>query len=165
MRLFVALWPSAEVREQLRRRLAGSGRLTSTERWHVTLCFLGDVPDDRLIEVERALDGLPAHPPITLRLAGSRTFGRGVLAARVAGDLAELGALHRDVATALDAGTRPYEPHLTITYHRTLAVQQVLEGYRSPDWTADRFTLVQSSAGYHRLRSWPLSGEPMRRYD
>ena len=144
----MAIWPPADVVDHLWRRVPAGLRLTPLERWHITLCFLSEADPG---EVERALDGLPSHPPVTLRLAGSRQFGRKVLAAGVEGDLT---VLHRSILEALGADRRPLIPHLTVTYHRPPDLQW--EGYRGPEWTADEIRLVHSQDGYHRLRSWPL---------
>lgn len=169
MRLFVAVFPTDEVRADLRRRLApAQARLTAADKWHITLAFLGDVPEDRRADVERALSDVPTAGPITLRLVSGGRFGRGrstAVWAGVDGDLDALSRLHSDIRAALDAAgqssdDRPLTPHLTLAYSREPAVLHALEGYRGPQWTVDDFVLVQShhrdGGGYQTLRSWPL---------
>jgi RNA 2',3'-cyclic 3'-phosphodiesterase len=142
MRLFVALYPSAEavddVVAQVGRlrvgELAARGinvRLTRPENLHVTLAFLGEVDDDRLPEVTAALDRAAqswkggtarANDPPQVRLAGGGRFGRGrftVLWTGLTGDVDALHALSRAVRRELRRGRLPYDnkrfrPHLTI---------------------------------------------------
>ncbi|MEH1016118.1 2'-5' RNA ligase family protein [Micromonospora sp. CPCC 206060] len=73
MRLFVALYPPAEVLDhifaEMDRLLVGQAaandvnvRLVDRETAHITLAFLGDVDDDRLPEVTAALARAAARP-------------------------------------------------------------------------------------------------------
>ena len=176
MRLFVGLFPPEDVllelRELLTRALGGAGRrvrLTPVERWHLTLAFLGEVDPGRLGDVGRALDGVPAAGPITLRMSGGGSFGRGrssVLWAGVDGDLAGLVALQAGIREALEEhglphDTRPFTPHLTVAYATSPDVRAALTDHAGPTWTAQDFVLVHSrhteGAGYEILRSWPCS--------
>jgi RNA 2',3'-cyclic 3'-phosphodiesterase len=170
VRLFVAVFPTDEVRADLQRRLVpGAGdrhvRLTSADRWHVTLAFLGEVPDERRAEVERALTGVTAKGAFTLRLAAGGRFGKGrstAVWAGVRGDLGALTDLHAGIRGALDDhglayDDRPLTPHLTLAYGRA---DVLLDGYLGPQWTVEEFVLVRShhrdGGGYERLRSWSL---------
>src|SRR4051812_28340278 len=72
MRLFIAVWPPAELTARvagLRRPDVPGLRWTSPEQWHVTLRFLGSVADGDLAAVVGALatalitDG-DARPPV-----------------------------------------------------------------------------------------------------
>ena len=148
-------------------------RLTPVERWHLTLVFLGEVADERLGEVERALDGVPdarrisreptrgpAGGPgrrqpgraIELRLAGAGRFdnrGSSALWTGVAGDLAGLSGLHVDLRAALalaglPADERAFRPHLTIAYSRGGRATVALTDYAGPAWCVDEFVLVRS---------------------
>ena len=169
MRLFVAVFPTDEVRADLRRRLAPAGaRLTAADKWHITLAFLGDVPEERRADVERTLSDVPTAGPITLRLVSGGRFGRGrstAVWAGVDGELDALTRLHGGIRGALDAAgqstdDRPLTPHLTLAYSREPVVRDALEGYRGPRWTVDDFVLVQShhrdGGGYEILRRWRL---------
>ena len=88
-RLFVAVTPSAAAIADLGAVVDGlhvsqanrpghSTRLAARDRWHVTVVFLGDVPEER---VDGAADAIQAGTaelaPFELRLAGGGTFGRG----------------------------------------------------------------------------------------
>jgi 2'-5' RNA ligase len=165
VRLFVGVFPPAAVRADLRRALPSGLKLTAVEQWHVTLAFLGEVPEERLSDVEQALDGVrtTSSRGIGLRLAGGGRFANGrsvALWAGVAGDLAGLSGLRADVCARLAGyADRPFRPHLTIAYTRAGQALAALEGYAGPTWTVDEFVLVRSryneGGGYDHLRSWP----------
>ncbi|SEK55932.1 2'-5' RNA ligase [Roseivivax marinus] len=76
MRAFIALpLPSsdAEVLEAMADRL-DVGRAVPSENMHLTLAFLGDVPEAELREVAEALETL-APPAFSFRLSGVQSFG------------------------------------------------------------------------------------------
>jgi 2'-5' RNA ligase len=156
----VAVFPAEDARLHLKRHLPAVGRLTRPEKWHITLAFLGEVPDEGTDHAAGVLDDVPLPGPITLRLAGGGRFGT-VLWAGLAGDVEPLEAFREDVRSALvGAGFavdgRPFRPHLTVSYRFDRGVQQALAGYAGPSWPVTEFALVQSTAGeYHRLRAWP----------
>lgn len=183
MSLFVAVFPPAPVRADLERRLAGRHltaaaavpgnrvRRTPAGKWHITLAFLGDVPDDRVAMVGQAVDHAACAPrSITLRLAGGGSFGRGrssVLWVGATGDLAGLRGLHDDIRAALCADDlpcddRPFTPHLTVAYpgerfesSHLRADRDDLAGYAGPPWTVDEVVLVRSGSGtYEPVRTW-----------
>jgi RNA 2',3'-cyclic 3'-phosphodiesterase len=167
VRLFVAVFPPEEARSDLRRRLAGglrTGRLTPIDRWHITLHFLGEVPDERRAEIENALDTVPMRGERPrLRLAGGGSFGTDRSTAQwagVEGDVDALAALHDAVTDALGADRTTLIPHLTVGYARGNAVCNALDGYAGPEWTADELVLVRShfgqGGGYENLRAWPI---------
>src|SRR6266540_2014560 len=87
LRLFVAAYPSREAVAHLSAQLTKlalgqpaepgrSLRVIKPETWHVTLAFLGEVPDERLDAASSAL--LAVHlKKMHLRVAGGGRFGRG----------------------------------------------------------------------------------------
>jgi 2'-5' RNA ligase len=89
VRLFVAAYPPPAVRDDFARLVEAlsvgrprppgqSVRLAPADQWHVTLAFLGDVPDGKQDRtVEAVASTATAHPPPTVRIAGGGTFGRG----------------------------------------------------------------------------------------
>lgn len=145
----------------LPRRHKGGVRLTAVDKWHVTLAFLGEVPAERLPDVERALDAVTVPRGVELRLRGGGQFGRDrstVLWAAVDGDL---GPLHAEVHEKLEAAGLPHDdrdftPHLTVAYTQDAAVRRALGGYRGPSWTLHEIALVRSdpNEGYTQLRTW-----------
>lgn len=94
------------------------------EGMHITLKFLGDVPEDRIPAIGAALTSLAArHAPFDLVIAGTGTFpstGRPrVLWAGLRQGIAAVRALAGDVEDTLAAlgfpcEPRPFRPHLTL---------------------------------------------------
>ncbi|GAB3067349.1 RNA 2',3'-cyclic phosphodiesterase [Micromonospora schwarzwaldensis] len=192
MRLFTAVYPSAAAVTDLTARVVGlrvgvasaagvNVRLADPAHLHLTLAFLGEVPDDRLVAVQSALglaaasfqDGRGSSP--RLRLGGGGSFGQGrstVLWVDVRGDTEPLDALARLVRDALRrAGLphddKPFRPHLTIARPGDRldpvdvhADRETLHGYAGPEWPADELVLVRSHPGprthHTRLAGWPL---------
>jgi len=129
-RRFVALPLPDGIRRSLAAQLPDDPELrdgrrwTRPDGWHVTLAFLGSVPDGSVPDVEAALTqvlgGPDANWPAQLRLAGFGTFGHRVLWVAVADDpRGALGALACGVRGALaDAGhtvdDKPLRPHVTL---------------------------------------------------
>ena len=116
MRLFVAVWPPAPVLSEVGRvaRPAAPGlRWTTADQWHVTLRFLGEVPE--LGPVVNALEHATL-PVADAQLAASvRRLGPSVLCVDVQG----LGQLADAVTAATAAiGRRPearrFHGHLTL---------------------------------------------------
>ena len=160
MRLFVQVRPSPAAIDHLLAHLRGT-RTSNPEQWHVTLAFLGDVDDPSALS-----DGLRAaaalHPPFSLRLAGSGTFGPRATWAGVAGDVDVLRSLAEHVQDACrDAGVhlerRAYRPHLTVGR----VDPRLLSAYEGPDFAVDEVQLVQSVLGkraVHTVRErYPLA--------
>ncbi|WBB65318.1 RNA 2',3'-cyclic phosphodiesterase [Micromonospora sp. WMMD812] len=192
MRLFVAVCPPAEAVADLTAQItqlrigaaaaAGTNvRLADPAHFHLTLAFLGDVEEGRLVEVESAL-GLAAQwfredrdsAPL-LRLGGGGRFGRGrftVLWVDVRGEAEALAVLARLIRSRLRAARlphddKPFRAHLTIARpgdrvdRADLDADRVaLDGYQGPEWPATELLLVRSHLGprprYDRLAAWPL---------
>ena len=136
MRIFVAIAAGAELRariESARRvieaELAQRARDIPRILWvkpaalHVTLAFLGEVPDADVATLGQALAAPYALPPFTVRWHGLGAFPSPnrprALWVGVADGARELAALERAVARRLgrpaagDAGP-PFRPHVTI---------------------------------------------------
>lgn len=133
-RLFVALEPP----EPVRRRLAAlmvdlrraAGRAADEIRWvppenvHLTLQFLGAVPEERVAAVEAALRAAAAASrPLSLEVRGAGGFPNArrprVVWAGVAGDVAPLAALAAGLGRRLaplgfPPEDRPFSAHLTL---------------------------------------------------
>jgi len=200
VRLFVAAYPPAPVADDLAglvatlavARTAADGvntRLVPTATWHITLAFLGEVPDGRRLEVEAALEAAAARwraehaePPV-VRVQGGGRFGRGrftILWAGLAGDVEALRALATAVRRELRRARLPcdgklFRPHLTLARPGdrvpTGAVQAdvaALRDHTGPAWRVGELRLMRSHLGpkpsYDQLASWSLdahtAGEP-----
>ncbi len=134
MRLFVALDLAVPVHEQLTQILGELHELAPRAKWvkaeniHLTLSFLGELPEERVPEVVLALNAVASrHPPLRLHTAPGGSFGSRrkprVLWIGLQGELELLRALQRDVAQAMTAfgveeEHREYTPHLTLARAR-----------------------------------------------
>jgi RNA 2',3'-cyclic 3'-phosphodiesterase len=193
VRLFGAVYPSPAACADLglavdalavgRAAAAGTNtRLAGRPNWHLTVAFLGDVPEERLGDVRTAFDhavsgwGKDSDAPPRLRLAGGGRFGRGrftVLWVGVGGEVGRMAALGRTVRRQLRRARLPYDekpmrPHLTLARPGDRLDPEAIAGdvaalnaYEGPWWTADELVLVSSHLGpkpsYDRLASWPLT--------
>jgi RNA 2',3'-cyclic 3'-phosphodiesterase len=176
-RLFFALWPDAAMREALwnatRPALANAhgGRAVPADNLHVTLAFLGAVPESSLATL-RELAGTvardiacPAPLDVTLDTIDHwrraqilcATAGQACLAA---GDLAERlrGAL---VTGGFAPDLKPFRVHVTLARQ----VRSASPGLRMPPvpWRFDDFALIESRTGpegssYSMVESWVLGG-------
>jgi 2'-5' RNA ligase len=185
MRLFVAAYPSLEALDDLadfigRLGLARYGvqqevnvRLTARELWHVTMAFLGEVPEERVDAGASALDNLSAQQS-TLRIGGGGRFGRGrftLMWAGLRGEVDVLAATAAGVRSALRKSRlrydrKPFRPHLTIARPGDRAPAAIvaadivaLNQYDGPEWICDEICLVRSHLGpkpayevLHRVR-------------
>ena len=134
LRLFVALDPPDLVRHRLAalesdlQRAAGRGsgdvKWVAVENVHLTLQFLGAVPDGRVDPVKAAVAAAAADAqPLRLELRGAGGFPDArrarVLWAGVGGDVAQLAALVVALGRRLGPlgfapEERPFSPHFTL---------------------------------------------------
>ncbi|MGX7895691.1 RNA 2',3'-cyclic phosphodiesterase [Tsuneonella sp. HG222] len=158
MRLFVALSLPAPLRERLLALMDGvaGARWQDDAQLHITLAFLGDVPDERIDDLSVALAGVRSAPfPLAIRGVGHfERKGRPTALWAGVEPSDALTALHaRVVAACRRAGAPPdakaFKPHVTlarlpggagpvgpwIAAHGLLAVGP---------WEADRFALYAS---------------------
>jgi 2'-5' RNA ligase len=120
MRLFVAVWPPGPVVDQLRsieRPEVPGLRWTTEPQWHVTLVFLGEVPQEQLGDLHRRMaDAVSRLPPGTARMGPRAVLvGRSVLALPVSG-LDEMAATVRTALASSVPGMddKPFRGHLTL---------------------------------------------------
>lgn len=165
MRLFFALLPPAEVRariEALQEGLDFAARREPAERFHLTVAFLGEVPERRLDRL-RAAVSMPV-PSMTLRFDRLGWFPR----ARVAwlGFGTPPSALVRfqaALAAELSASgqrleRRRWHPHLTL--YRDMRMPPATMSLEPVEWQVDGLHLVESrlhetGPEYHSLAYWP----------
>lgn len=165
-RLFVAVWPPEEVLDRLaaleRPEVTGL-RWTRRDQWHVTLRFLGSVPDPA--PVAEALTGLdlpaahavlgPAVDRFSRRIVHVPVAGLDAVAAGVVGATAGLGQPPED---------RPFHGHITLARvaDRARVDLRPLTGRAvDAEWGVDAICLVESrlspkGARYEVLDRLPL---------
>ena len=170
-RLFFALWPSDELRATLGPRIRalqprGAGRPQRPDQWHVTLEFLGPVPESRLAAIREAADRVRAEP-FEVTFDAIEHWRRPQVLCLVARALPPaLQALVSDLRAGLaernfEPERRPFRAHLTLT--RKLARPMAVGPCEPLCWRARDFALVESitdRAGsvYSPLATWPLDG-------
>jgi 2'-5' RNA ligase len=191
-RLFVALDPP----EPVRRRLAAlavelrrdAGRHAEEVRWvapenvHLTLQFLGAVPEERVAAIEAAIREVAAAArPLSLELKGAGGFPNArrprVVWAGLAGEVAALGALVADLGRRLAPlgfapEERPFSAHLTLGRARdgrgapglagALAHAAGADGtpWRAADVTLFESHLSPKGPRYEVILRAPLGGAP-----
>jgi len=188
-RLFVALEPP----EAVRRRVAAlavelrraAGRAAEDVRWvppenvHLTLQFLGAVPQERVADVEAAVRAAAGQVrPLSLEVRGAGGFPNArrprVLWAGLEGDTAPLAELVRDLGRRLaplgfPPEERPFSAHLTLGRARDTrgapglagALAHAAEAAPTP-WRAAEIVIVESHLSprgprYEALARAPLS--------
>ena len=169
-RLFFAVWPPAAVQEALHRiaqkaRQECGGRAVAQRNIHATLAFLGNVPRERLGEIEA----------IAAQIHGSRCAlaidrleywrHNRIVWAGVARCPDPLRGLAAGLAVRLHAAgygidDRPYVLHVTLLRNARRA--PAASAIAPVAWPVDDFALVESVAegggrAYEVLRRWPLT--------
>jgi 2'-5' RNA ligase len=173
-RLFYALWPESGTLDavaRVMRRLVpqGTGRPQRRDQLHLTLEFLGAVPESRLprvLEVGAALAGTGAGFEILFdRLEHWKRPQVLCLTATVTPEpLAALVMSLRSqlLARGFDPEKRPFKAHLTLA--RKVRRPPPILALEPLGWPAREFSLVESTTDpsgscYERLATWPLARE------
>jgi RNA 2',3'-cyclic 3'-phosphodiesterase len=182
VRLFVAVYPPPAALAHLDAALAPCTpdwpglRWAPVEQWHLTLAFLGEVPDDRVDGLaERLARAAGRTPAMRLRLARFGAFPSArrarVCWAGVEGDVEPLRLLAARASAAarragIDVDDKPYRPHLTLARPRrppldVSGLAAAVGDYAGPWWPADAVRLVRSHLGaqvrHESLAAWSLS--------
>ncbi|MFJ9623858.1 RNA 2',3'-cyclic phosphodiesterase [Streptomyces sp. NPDC101181] len=178
-RVFVALAPPDDAKDELAQELRPAYetysrmRWNRIEDWHITLAFLGELPVDVVPRLMSPLAALAArHRPTRLALHGGGHFDERVVWSGVTGQLDELHRLAADVrAVTVECGAdfpaRPFRPHLTLARARrgdgdaTLAAATALDSFHGREWEAAHLHLVGSNIGrgpgpirYRSIATW-----------
>ncbi|MEN9904416.1 MAG: 2-5 ligase LigT [Pseudomonadota bacterium] len=150
-RLFLAMWPDAAARAALAEQALRWGWPDAARRygesdWHVTLQFLGTVPQGRLVELRAGL--AVGFEPFDLRLDRAELWSRGLAVLTCSQVPAGLQRLHDGLAQAMSAlglqpETRHYLPHLTLARSATGAL--LPSGPPAIRWTVRDYALVRST--------------------
>jgi 2'-5' RNA ligase len=184
VRLFVALDLPDQVRHAITELIARLQPKSRSPRWikpenlHITLKFIGHVPNEKLSPIQTALSSIRVAQPVELHFRGMgffpnerrpRAFWCGIASSP---NLAELAAnIDRAlVPMGIEAETRPFTPHLTLARFKSdegiLEVVQAATDMKSTDFgaaTETNFHLYESllkstGAQYNRVASFPFVG-------
>ena len=176
MRLFVAVWPTDQVRDRLagaiEAQVIAELRWVRPENWHVTLAFLGFVPDDELDALVASLRSIQSQALRCAAALGTHTstMGRSVLCLPTTG-LDELAGVVRDSTAPFnrsDYRDRPFAGHLTLARaRRGRAVPGLAVGFPvsalgigvpvSMTWPVSEVRLVSSEEGRQGTEYSPLA--------
>jgi len=172
-RLFVAIDPPPEIREQLTTICCGlpDARWVPPEQLHLTLCFIGEVSGAAFLDVKEALAEIKTAP-FALRLQGVGFFPpRGQPRVVWAGIATSepLAILQRKITTrlfalGLEPENRKFSPHLTLARLNQTPPSKVgryLEEhglFATAEFVVDRFLLYSSVLGRkgasHTVEQW-----------
>lgn len=170
LRLFYSIRVPDHLREGLIRaqgELGREWRLTNSSQVHLTLAFMGEVPEDRLEDVKRAgAAAAAAFPPFAVQFGPSGAFpdsqkARVIFIGVVSERLSRLAA---DLLQRLGefVGDRRFVAHITLGRSRENAAP-----YRrvevNGEWRVERFELMKSTLGpggavHEPLAVFPLTG-------
>src|SRR5437763_2879539 len=129
MRLFIAIELPDEIKQGIALLQQAESQRERGYRWlppdqlHLTLKFLGEVDPAQVEQVHRALESISRTGPCTLSFGEFRKLPDPrrprVLALTITGDTDRLGAIHRELETALESRSFPRErrrffPHVTL---------------------------------------------------
>jgi 2'-5' RNA ligase len=160
-RLFIALWPDAQVRHVLRTwRDAWEWPRGATpvkpERLHMTLHFLGSVSNERIPELRAAL-AVP-FASFELEFGIAKLWPHGIAVLEPLAAPGQLVQLHADLGAALEGvgrtvDERSFKPHVTMARRAVRAT--VPESGPALTWAVEGYALIESSAGgYSVLQSY-----------
>jgi 2'-5' RNA ligase len=172
VRVFFALWPEDNVRaalyEQARQqhRQCG-GRVMRAATLHMTVLFLGEMPAERMHELQRLATSVQVAT-FSLKLnvfAGWRHNAIGYAApTEPPTALMTLSAQLRESLSHAGFGfdRKALKPHVTLL--RKMENMPLLQAIDVPEWTVYEFVLVQSILGVQGVRyeivgRWPLIRE------
>lgn len=163
----------ASVQEQLR-PFSPSARWVATESIHLTLKFIGEIPEKRREDIDEALAGLTWRA-FTVGVHGvgffpgtrsPRVFWAGLQAATMEGLAKEIDT--RLEQAGFDPEKRTFRAHVTLARSGNTRLESALVNAAEPfmdtdfgTFTADRCFLYQSTlkasgAVYTRLKEYPL---------
>ena len=164
IRTFVAVFPPPEVRKalfQAAQNLPTSKdfRLVAQEKIHLTLKFLGDIPEDALDNLKQALQPIrEKHSPFEVSTSAFGAFPSTnkarILWAGIEAGSQNLRTTAEDienllVPTGFERETRPYLPHLTLGQSRSRQTKLHTPQTSPPPlrFTVSGIDLVKSAPG------------------
>ncbi len=182
MRLFIGVDFPKQVVDELCslqnkiRDLVRGGRFPAPDNLHLTLQFLGETPESRIVEIHRALLAVASrYAPFQLAVDdrigyfGSRNPVR-VAWVGMKGDISALSAIQTDVATAMSelgftAEERGYTPHITLARDAFFLQNEIILKNGAinlpvtpfPLMRIEQFALISSEIDQGRRRYRPLA--------
>ena len=177
IRLFVALPLPTDQCQRLRALCGGvrDARWTEEANLHMTLQFIGEVPEPEVDEITAALSSVEAES-FDLTLSGVGHFGSHRKIRSLWAGIISSPALYRLqkrienvlIRKGIAPDTRKFSPHITLArlkYARPLHVRDWLEVnsyFRGPSFKVDSFTLFHSYRGHTGAIYSPLENFLLR---
>jgi 2'-5' RNA ligase len=168
MRLFFALWPDPDTKNQLagvaaKLRLADQSRPVPAENYHLTLAFIGEVPGSRLPDLLK-IGAAQRAPRLRITFDATEYWARSqvvVAAAQKASpELFTLWEqLYKDLAIPEQPNRRAH-----VTLARKVVQAPVLQAMSPVSWNTNSFGLYRSEtsgvqAAYTVVDTWQLLDE------
>ena len=168
MRLFFALWPDADTKNQLagvaaKLPLAAPSRLVPEDSYHLTLAFVGEVPSSRLPGL-LAIGAMQRASRLRITFDATEYWAKSqvVVAAaqKMPPELLTLwDQLHEDLALKAQPNPRAH-----VTLARKVAQAPVLQAMSPVAWSTSSIGLYRSETGgaqsaYTVVDTWPLLDE------
>lgn len=168
-RLFFALWPTDEFRDQIQAATqsiaqASGGRLIPTRNFHVTLLFLGEITAESFGAVQQAGAQLAGSAAFELNFDGIESWGRRLLSLTASTSPAAVidlaSRLRANLSSFVREDEREFRPHITLARDLPRSrPPQKIEGLRQE---VNDFALVESvrdarGSQYSVLTRWSLS--------
>jgi RNA 2',3'-cyclic 3'-phosphodiesterase len=161
-RLYLALWPDKITQNKLHSMChtwawPHGASVAKPESLHLTLHFLGDVPDHRIPELIQGLK-VPVRP-FDLMLCRHQLSSSGIAVLKPNAIPAELKILHDwldETLRKLEISTpkRTYRPHVTLARNAANAIPPTLKQVQPVIWTVTGYALVKSHHGYKILHNY-----------
>lgn len=167
-RLFVAVWPPDEVLDLLAgldRPEVDGLRWSARHQWHVTLRFLGPVPE--VEPVALALDGLSAPRPVNAVLGPAvGHFGQRILHVPVGGiDDVAVGVVAATAGIGRPAEDRSFSGHVTlarVAKRGNVDLRPLAGAPIAGEWEVGAVCLVESRLSPHGAHYEVLDEFPIR---
>ncbi|MDQ5878739.1 MAG: 2,3-cyclic 3-phosphodiesterase [Pseudomonadota bacterium] len=169
-RFFFALWLPVDAAKKLHTVAGGvvgrcGGRLMREDALHITLAFLGEVPERRLVELQKvAAEFKLQKAPVRLDRLGFWNHNHILWAGTKEPDpaLSALAAELQDllVKAGFLTDAKPFLPHVTLL--RKLLHPGALPELPAVEWSAAEFVLAKSwpsdrGSAYETVARWPLN--------
>jgi 2'-5' RNA ligase len=161
-RLYLALWPDRDTQNKLQSMQhtwtwPHGASVVKPESLHLTLHFLGDVPDDRIPELVQGLK-VPVRP-FDLLLSRHQLSTSGISVVKPNSIPAELKILHDWLDESLgnlgiSIEKRTYRPHVTFARNAANAIPPTLQQVQPVLWHVTGYSLVKSHNGYSILHNY-----------
>jgi 2'-5' RNA ligase len=158
-RLFLALWPEISTQQAIQSccdewAWPPEASLVPPESLHMTLHFLGNVPDARLPELIQGLK-VDFHP-FDLSFSHPEMWQHGIAVLEPDSIPDNLLKLHASLDVALKklelpTDTRKYHPHITLARHATGATFTTSAQENLVQWRVNSYALVESKMSRYRM--------------